>query len=420
MDFYYADNIFTIHTDITATVTIAAIVLLIGMQISKKVKFINKYCIPAAVVGGFITMIIIFLGSINKVFNVEFDTTLQNIFMVAFFSTIGLSADFKILKKGGKLLLVYWLLTAIIAGLQGPIALFLGHFLGMENAYSITAGAITMCGGHGAGAAYGSTIASRGYTSATDCALAAATFGLICSVLIGGPIARSLIKRNHLELPKFKAQNPNIKHQKPITADDVKNDTIDIFINFTAILICMTLGVFISSTVSKLLTIAFNGSQITLPDYIGAMFISAIVRNFNEKFKWFHYDKKFFDKFGQITLDIFLSIAMMSIKLHLLLGLVGGLLIIVCVQVIFMAIYVYVVVFNVLGKNYDAAVMCAGLCGHGLGATPTAMANMEAVTNQYGFSKTAFIIVPIVGAFMSDLVWQPLNIMLINIFVPVV
>ena len=158
MNFSNDDGLFTISFDMTMTLAVACVVLLIGFAIAKRVKFIQKYCIPAPVVGGFLTMLVIFGGHMTNVFTVEFDTTFQSVFMVAFFTTVGLSADFRLLKKGGKILLIYWLCAGLISAAQGPIAMGLGNLMGMENAYSITAGAISMCGGHGAGAAYGSTL----------------------------------------------------------------------------------------------------------------------------------------------------------------------------------------------------------------------------------------------------------------------
>lgn len=416
MTFSNVDGLFTINADMIMTLAIAATVLLIGMTIKNKVKFLQKYCIPSPVVGGFLLMLIIFAGHMTNVFTVEFDTTFQTVFMVAFFTTVGLSADFRLLKAGGKILLIYWLCAGVISALQGPLAMALGNVMGMENAYSLTAGAISMCGGHGAGAAYGSTLVARGYPAATDCALAAATFGLICSVMLGGPLSRRLIKRYDLKPAEI---TKGAQKSAPKNREERRANAMDIMKNFAVIVICMALGIQVAKLASMGIGAAL-GSAITLPDYIGAMFVSVLVRNLNEKFHWYNYSAKFCDGLGAITLDIFLSIAMMSIKLWQLLGLVGGLAVIVVVQVVLMGLYAYFIVFRALGKNYDAAVMCGGLCGHALGATPTAMANMEAVCAKYGFSQTAFVVVPIVGAFLVDCIYQPVSILLINVFVPVV
>ena len=415
MNFSVVEDLFTISADSIVTLAIASVVLLCGMAIKNKVKFLQKYCIPSPVVGGFLLMLIIFAGHMTNVFTVEFDTTFQTVFMVAFFTTVGLSADFRLLKKGGKLLLIYWLCAALLSAFQSPIAMGLGNLLGMENAYSITAGAVSMSGGHGAATAYGSTLIARGYPTAQDCGLAAATFGLIFSVIIGGPISRRLIKKYNLK------PNASDLAEKDIMNEEVeeKMSAADILKNFVVIVVCMALGMQLAKFASMGLGAALGG-VVTLPDYLGAMAVSVIVRNLNEKFHFFNYNAKFCDGIGNVTLDVFLSIAMMSIKLWELLGLVGPLVLIVSVQVILVGVYGYFVVFRATGKTYDSAVMVAGMCGHCLGATPTAMANMEAVCSEHGFSKNAFVIVPIVGAFLVDCIYQPVQIFLINAFVPIV
>lgn len=412
MSFAFIDGIFTISCDMVQTLAVAAVVLLIGFAIRKRVKFLRKYCIPAPVVGGFLFMILVFIGHTTKVFSFEFDTTFQSIFMVAFFTTVGLGADFKLLKRGGKLLLIYWACAAFIALVQGPLALAIGNAVGMENAYSITAGAISMCGGHGAATAYGSTLVGMGYPDAQAAGLAAATFGLICSVLIGGPLSRRLIVKHNLKSTddptmSFDANDVNRSLSK------LKLSGGDIMKNFAAIVICSALGIQLSGLLSALI-------GMTIPDYLGAMCVSVVFRNLNEKFKWYNYSASMCDQVGTVCLDLFLSIAMMSIKLWQLIGLVGGLVLIVVAQVVLMALFSYFVVFRVCGKTFDAAVMVAGLCGHGLGATPTAMANMEAVQSEYGSSHQAFVIVPIVGGFLCDLIYQPFTILLINMFIPVI
>ncbi|MDO5329464.1 MAG: sodium/glutamate symporter [Coriobacteriia bacterium] len=410
MSFATIDGIFTISCDMTQTLAVAAVVLLIGMFIRKHCKFLRKYCIPAPVVGGFLFMIAVFIGHVTKVFSVEFDVTFQSIFMVAFFTTVGLGADFKLLKKGGKLLIIYWICAAVISVIQGPLALGIGNAVGMDPAYSITAGAISMSGGHGAATAYGSTLVGMGYPNAQAAGLAAATFGLICSVLIGGPLARRLIVKNHLESEDdYEMLTDTVKFKEKLKKISGEQATK----NFAAIVICMALGIQVSGLLSALI-------GMTLPDYLGAMLVSVIFRNLNEVFHWYKYSPAMCDQVGEVCLDIFLSIAMMSIKLWQLLGLVGGLALIVVCQVVLMALYSYFIVFRALGKSFDAAVMCAGLCGHGLGATPTAMANMEAVQSEYGTSHQAFVIVPIVGGFLCDLIYQPVTILLINLFIPVI
>ena len=173
---------------------------------------------------------------------------------------------------------------------------------------------------------------------------------------------------------------------------------------------CMAIGTMVSGWIGKLINMSF-------PNYVGAMFVAVLVRNLNEKFKWYNFSFGLVDGIGDVMLNLYLGIALMSLKLWELAGLIGGVLVVVLCQVVFMALIAYFVVFRILGKNYDAAVMCAGLCGHGLGATPSAIVNMTAVKDQYGMSRKAFMIVPIVGAFLVDIIYQPQTIAFIKFFV---
>lgn len=285
----------------------------------------------------------------------------------------------------------------------------------MENAYSITAGSISMCGGHGASTAYGATLVDRGYETAQACALACATFGLISAVLLGGPLARRLVTKYKLENPDKNSVNKKIEVEN--TEEKAKLDVFNASYNLGLIILCMAVGSILAKLASDGLG-QLMGNTITLPDYLVSMLLAVVVRNCMEKVRGFQYNEVFCGGFQSITLNIFLSIAMMSIKLWLLVNLIGGLLVIVLVQVTFMGLYTYFFVFRFLGKNYDAALMVAGLCGHGLGATPTAMANMEAVFNEFGFRKTPLIVVSLVGGFLNDLIYQPANIFVINAFIP--
>ena len=292
---------------------------------------------------------------------------------------------------------------------QGFIALGVGNMCGLENAYSMLAGAISMSGGHGGATAYGSTFETMGYSAAQDAGIAAATFGLITSVLLGGPLARKLIVKYNLKSDEINNYVPAKIHDKQNVA--LSGD--DICKNFAILLATMALG-------SEVATLISSAVGMSIPEYLGAMLVAIIVRNLNSKLHFFNYNKTMFDKIGDASLDIFLGIAMLSIQLWQLAGLVGGILVIVVVQVVLMALYAYFIAFRLLGKNYDAAMMVAGLCGHGLGATPTAVANMESVRDEFGPSQNAFLIVPVVAAFLVELVYQPVTILLVNFFVPAI
>lgn len=402
------EGVLTFKADAIMTTAMAAVLLLIGFWIKSKVKVLNKYCIPAPVVGGFLFMFITFIGHTTNTFAFNFDTYFQNPFMLAFFTTVGLGASFQLLKKGGMLLVIYWLVAGAISVCQNFIGIGVGKLIGLEAPYALLASAISMIGGHGAAGSYGSTFAEMGYPAAMEVGAAAATFGLITAVLLGGPLARTLIVKNNLK--------PNEDDEFAVDISDINASTgeklssLDIIKNITVILVCMAIGTIVSGWIGKAIGMSF-------PTYVGAMFIAVIVRNLNEKFHWYNFSFGLVDGIGDAMLNLYLGIALMSLKLWELAGLIGGVLVVVLCQVVFMALIAYFVVFRILGKDYDAAVMCAGLCGHGLGATPSAIVNMTSVKDQYGMSRKAFMIVPIVGAFLVDIIYQPQTIAFIKFFV---
>ena len=402
------EGVLNFNADAIMTVAMAAVLLLIGFFLKSKIKVLNKYCIPAPVVGGFLFMFITFIGHVTGTYAFNFDTYFQSPFMLAFFTTVGLGASFQLLKKGGILLIVYWLIAGVISIFQNIIGIGVSAVVGLEAPYGLLASAISMIGGHGAAGSYGQTFAEMGFSAGPEVGAAAATFGLISAVLLGGPLARRLIVKYNLK--------PNDDDNFSIDVSDINASTgeklsgLDIIKNVTVIVACMAIGTVVSGWIGKLINMSF-------PTDVGAMFIAVIVRNLNEKFHWYNFSFGLVDGIGDVMLNLYLGIALMSLKLWELAGLIGGVLVVVLCQVVFMAIIAYFVVFRILGKNYDAAVMCAGLCGHGLGATPSAIVNMTAVKDQYGMSRKAFMIVPIVGAFLVDIIYQPQTIAFIKFFV---
>ena len=403
MSFEVIDSIFTIKADSIMTVAMAAVLLLIGFFIKSKVKFLDKYCIPAPVVGGFLFMFITFIGHITGTFSFSFDSMYQAPFMLAFFTTVGLGASISLLKKGGVLLFFYWLIAGVVI-----IGVGVGKLVGLDAPFALLSSAISMCGGHGAAAAYGSTFADMGYSAAPLVGAAAATFGLISAVMIGGPVGRRLIVKYNLKPDESEIIDSEINNINAASA--TKLDGMDVIKNVTSLLVCMALGTMVSGWIGKLIGMSF-------PTYVGAMFVAVIVRNLNEKFHFYNFDFALVDGIGDVMLSLYLSIALMTLKLWELSGLIGGVLVVLICQVVFMILVSYFVVFRLLGKNYDAAVMCAGLCGHGLGATPSAIVNMTAVNERYGMSRRAMMIVPIVGAFLVDIIYQPQTIWFIKTFV---
>ncbi|MDL2226780.1 sodium/glutamate symporter [Deltaproteobacteria bacterium OttesenSCG-928-M10] len=409
MNFETVENVLHINVDAVMTVAMAALLLLLGYWVKGKVKVLDRYCIPAPVVGGFIFMFVTWLGHISGTFAFNFTSTFQTPFMLAFFTTVGLGASASLLKKGGILLIIYWLCVGVLSIIQNTIGVSVAKLTGLEEAYGLLCGAIAMIGGHGAGLAYGGTFVELGYSAGSLVGAAAATFGLIAGGLVGGPIGRRLIVKNNL--------TPDPEEHFDASVEKVNADTgqkltsLDIMKNVTAILFCMAVGTMVSGWVGKLIGMSF-------PTYVGAMFVAIIVRNLNEYLHMYKFDYPLVERIGDVSLGLFLSMALMTLKLWELAGLAGPMLVILICQVVMLSVLAYFIIFRILGSNYDAAVMISGLMGHGLGATPTAIVNMSAVTERYGMSHRAFMIVPIVGAFLVDIIYQPVTIWFIKTFVP--
>ena len=372
-----------IEADAITTLALAALLLLLGAAVKNRVRILNHYCIPAPVVGGFLFMFLTFLGHVTGSFQVSFDTYFQSPFMLAFFTTVGLSASFSLLKRGGVMLVVYWLISGVISVIQNVIGIAVGTAIGLPAPYALLSSAISMIGGHGAAASYGAQFTEMGYDQAMLVGAAAATFGLITAVMIGGPLGSQLIVRHKLTPDKADSFQGSDVFEVNKSSGEARSARV-IMENVTVLLVCMAVGAKVSALIGAAIGMSF-------PTYVGAMFVAVLVRNLNEKLRFFSFDYALTDGIG--------------------------VLLVVCCRVIFMIFAAYFIVFRLLGSNYDAAVMCAGLCGHGLGATPSAIVNMTAVTEKYGMSHRAFMIVPIVGAFLVDIIYQPQTIAFIRFFV---
>lgn len=408
MKFEVLEGLTTIKLDSAVTLAFAAALLLIGYFVKNKVKLLDKYCIPAPVIGGFIFMFVTWLGHLTGTFSFTFENIFQNAFMLAFFTTVGLGASYKLLVKGGKLLVVYWLVAGVVSILQNTMGIAISKVIGLEAPYALLASAISMIGGHGAALSYGTTFGEMGYEVAPLVGAAAATFGLISAVLIGGPLGRRLIEKYNLKPDEDSSFDTSVTDVN--VSSGKKLSHLDVIKNVSAILICMAFGTVIAGWISTLIGMGF-------PSYVGAMFVAVILRNVNEKVHLYRFDFALVDEIGNVMLSLYLSLALMTLKLWELSGLIGGVAIVVFSQVLMLSLLGYFVVFRILGKNYDAAVMVAGLAGHGLGATPSAIVNMTAVNEKYGMSRKAMMIVPIVGAFLVDVIYQPQTIWFIKTFV---
>ncbi len=384
------------------TLFLAVALYLFGMAIVNRIGFLNRFLIPAPVVGGLIFATLALVLKTTGIVEITLDTSLQTLFMIAFFTTIGLGASFKLIKMGGKLLVIYLLLCGVTVFLQNVIGVSFAGLFGIDPLLGVMAGAVSMNGGHGGAAAYGQTIEDLGISSALAVGMAAATLGLICGSISGGPVARYLIKKNDLKPASGKIEEYVEKDERPIKER-----------SFMVQVGLLTFSMAAGTYLGDLFT---NVTGFVLPSYIGAMFVAVIVRNLADRFIKGTVNMREINLIGDISLAIFLSMALMSIKLWEVADLALPLIGIILIQVIVLVLYAIFVMFPLLGKDYDAAVMISGFLGHGLGATPNAMANMAATVSKYGPSRTAFLVVPIVGAFLIDVVFSaPIIITTINL-----
>ena len=381
---------FEYQLNMAETVGFAIILLLLGRWIKKKVNFFEKFFIPAPVIGGTLFSIILLIGHQTETFTFTFNDDIKNLLMIAFFTTVGFSASLKILKKGGIGVALFLLAAVILVILQDIIGPVLAKALGINPLLGLAAGSIPLTGGHGTSGAFGPYLEDLGATGATVVAVASATYGLIAGCLIGGPIARRLMIKNNLKPTENKE---GVDNSLLGTATEVTEESL-----FSAVVyigIAMGIGALINNMLAK--------AGIKFPVYLMGMVVAAIIRNildFNQKQLPFTE----IGIVGNISLSLFLSMALMSMKLWQLIDLAIPLIIILLVQTTLMAFFAYFITFNIMGRDYDAAVMSTGHCGFGLGATPNAMANMETFTRSNGPSVKAFFIIPIVGSLFIDFI----------------
>ena len=408
----------TLELNMLQTAGIGALALMVGMVLTRKVNFLQKFCVPSPVSGGLIfSLLSLALYSWLNV-EVSFDHTLQDIFMVAFFTCVGFQCDLRVLKQGGKLLVLMLVLLVLIITLQELMPIGITRLMGVDPLLGIAAGSVSMTGGHGTAGGFAGVLESMGLQGADTIGMAAATFGLIAGSMLGGPLADFIIRKK-LTHEQMQPQDVTIDpamagiesdEASPAGRSERMSTNEQEFQQYAKasywILIAMGGGTMLSWLLAR--------TGITFPTYFGALILAAIVRNaigfipYKENGVWVKADRLLnmerIVSVGNICLSLFLGMAMISLRLWELKTLALPLVVILIAQVVMMALFVYFIAFPMLGRNYDAAVLCAGLCGFGLGATPNAMANMSAVCYKYRYTVNPFLIVPIVGAMFTDII----------------
>ena len=389
------------------TLIIATIVLLFGRYLVRKYRFLQDFNIPEPVAGGLVAAVIIYALYLFNHVSFAFDKSLREAFMLVFFSSIGLSADFSRLKAGGMPLVIFTIVVGVFIAVQNAVGVGLAVALDQNPLLGLVAGSITMTGGHGTAAGWGPDLEKIGLANATDIGIACATFGLVAGGLIGGPVARRLINK--------------MKRQPLATLDDggtdTGEDTNDMFEKperkrlITASSAIDTLAMFaaclaFAEIMDGIDKVYFKPvlAILDLPKFVWALAFGVVLRNVLTNVFRFNMFDRAIDVFGNASLSLFLAMALLDLKLWQLTALALPVTVILLVQVVVMALYATFITYTLMGRDYDAAVLAAGHCGFGLGATPTAVANMQSVTERFGPSHKAFLIVPMVGAFLVDLI----------------
>ncbi|MBR0534468.1 MAG: sodium/glutamate symporter [Bacteroidales bacterium] len=394
-----------IALDMYASAGVGVAALLLGMLLTRKIPFLRRYCIPAPVSGGLIVSLLTLVLYILAGVECKFDGTVKDLCMMLFFTSVGFQCDLKELRKGGRPLVV---LTALVAGLivvQNLISLGISKGLGLDPLVGMAAGSIPMCGGHGTSGGFSPLLEEMGLSGASSITMAAATFGLVAGSLLGGPLGEALIRRHHLAEPSSPGDvlasveageaSASARQARSLSKEDAFRGYL---VGACMLMIAMALG----SGVSRLLAL----TGITFPTYFGSLLAACALRNtVGLSQKWTsRLNVAEVVSIGDISLQLFLGMAMASLRLWELASLALPLALILAAQVAFMALYAAFVAFPLLGRNYDGAVMVSGLCGFGLGATPNAMANMSAVCFKYRYAVNPFIVVPIIGAMFLDII----------------
>ena len=390
------------------TLIAAVIVLLLGRFLVNKIDFLKRYNIPEPVAGGLVAAIVSLLVNQFWGYSITTSSALQTSFMLIFFASIGLSANFTKLRQGEIGLIIFLIAISTFIVVQNFVGISLATLLGIDPLIGLIAGSITLTGGHGTAGAWGEILETQyGIQGALALGMASATFGLVIGGLIGGPLAKTLINRHQLAVPRTDEQ---IEKRDNTPADQDSNEFIPFEYPHQVRLITAdnaitTLGLFAGCLAfAEFMTGAAKGTMFELPTFVWALAGGVVLRNVLESiFKVNIFDRAI-DVFGNASLSLYLAMALLSLKLWQLADLAGPLMVILGAQALTMALYAAFVTFRLMGKNYDAAVLAAGHCGFGMGATPTAVANMQAITNMYGPSYKAFLIVPLCGAFFVDLI----------------
>ena len=385
-------NFMKIQLDMYQTLAAAVLVLLLGNYLRKKINFLEKFCIPAPVIGGLLFAIFTCICYTTGIIEFSFDDTLREVCMVFFFTSVGFQANLKVLKSGGRSLIVFLGLVIVLIFSQNLLAIGLSKLLNLNPLIGMCTGSIPMVGGHGTAGAFGPVLEDFNIQGATTICTAAATFGLITGSLVGGPIGKRLIEKRKL------MDNVPTEDDSLLVEDEEKHQRHTNM--YAAAVFQLILAIGLGTIFSYFLT----KTGLTFPIYIGAMLAAALMRNITEYSGKGTIHMGEINDLGGICLSLFLGMAMITLKLWELATLALSLVILLAAQTLLICVFTYFVIFNVMGRDYDAAVLSAGTCGFGMGATPNAMANMQAICDRYVPSVKAYLIIPLIGSLFADFI----------------
>ncbi len=393
--------------DAVQTLAFAAVVLLVGLLLRRSVPIIDRLNIPAPVVGGLLAAVLLLLLR-NGVATFQFDSTLQPILNVAFFTSIGMSASLPLLKKGGVPVIVFLAMAVFLCFAQNFVGMAVAAAFGVPSLVGVMAGSVTLVGGPATGIAFAPLFAKAGVQGADSLAIAAATFGIVCGGLLGGPIGTWIIERRLGRNPRAgKGRDADEREETGESEVILETDSEDtpLLRNLIVLAVAMGIGAVLSGYIQS--------KGITLPAYIGAMMVASLFRNLDDVTGWLKIHPPVMDLIGNLCLLFFLAMALLNLRLWELAHLALPLVVILVAQVLLMALFAVAVSYPLMGKDYDSAVMATGLIGFALGTTANALTNMRSLVERYGPSPKAFLVVPLVGAFFIDFI----NALIITAFI---
>jgi ESS family glutamate:Na+ symporter len=407
------DGVFEIALDPLSTTATAATFFLVGVVLKRHGAFLRRFCVPTALIGGWIAAFFALIIRRCGV-SISFDTALQTPMILAFFATVGIGGSLSLLTRGGRSLIIYLVACWGAAIFQNMLGAGLAKLFDLHPILGVMAGAVSLKGGHETAAVFGAAAENMGVAGAQVVAISSATYGLIAGGLLGGPLISWLIEYNKLEPATSRDDTAKKRHEEETA---VSIDGIDFFRMLTLVLVVMATGRFVSAWISEQAETVWQWKNFFLPDYVGAMLVGVIFRNVNDVLKAVKLHDKAMELISKTAAGIFLAVVAMSLRMWELYGLMVPLTVILLLQTSVIAFLAVFVLFPVLGRDYDAAVMCAGFIGHSLGATSNAVSNMNAVSERCGaMSYKAFLIVPLCSAVLIDLVSIPNIVWFINYF----